>query len=59
MERYVVYPGPDGTVTIADMQTGKSEVVKAPRGAATTRSPIRVRGYAPAASQMVCSLPAR
>ena len=57
MDRYVVYPGSDGTVTIADTLTGKFQIVKSPTGTSPEKGAIRVRGLAPAASQMFCSLP--
>lgn len=58
MERYIVYPGPDGHVTITDSTTGRSVSVPAPKGARSQSKPVRVAGYTPLASALVYAVEA-
>jgi len=56
MERFLVMPGPDGSVVhILDALTGQSEVVKLPTsaGAGGKRKPIPVHAYDPVPATVV------
>ena len=54
MERFLVMPGPDGSVVhILDALTGRSEVVKLPASAGGKRKPIPVHAYEPVPATVV------
>jgi hypothetical protein len=56
MQRFVVYPGVDGQMIVADAATGKSETVDATSSLRASSKPIEVRSYRPVASAIVTQL---